>query len=493
MVQLLVTRADYFLTSWIFLRCLGFVYLVAFLSYFVQVAGLVGKQGVLPASDFLAAVHKLLKNKSYLYYPTLAWLSASDRSLKIQCMAGVVLAALLLLGIQTTPVLLLLYVLYLSLVTVGQTFWSFQWDALLLETGFLSIFLVPPSFLPGQALSPPSFLVILLFRWLLFRLMFMSGVVKLASRDPSWRNLTAMVYHYRTQPLPTPLAWYMNQAPLWFQKVSTLFSLGVELIIPFFYFGPFPLRILGAIFTIFLQLLIAFTGNFAFFNLLTIMLTVFLLDDHIFQRLLPSQILALAPSSTTVPAAPAGWQIIIYLVVVIFLLVGGVFILLALVRKRSLSTSFQPVLQVISAFRLVNSYGLFAVMTTRRPEIIFEGSQDGQAWLPYEFKFKPGNLKRHPPITAPYHPRLDWQMWFAALGSYEDNPWFLHLAERLLEGSNEVLALLESNPFPERPPRFVRAVLYDYRFTTPSEKSQTDDWWSREQLGLYLPAVSLPE
>jgi hypothetical protein len=263
--------------------------------------------------------------------------------------------------------------------------------------------------------------------------------------------------------------------------------------VPFFYFGPLPLRILGAVFTILLQLLIAFTGNFAFFNLLTIVLTVFLLDDHVFQRLLPSQILALAPSSATVSSVPAGWQIIIYLMVVIFLLVGSVFILLSQVRKRSLFKSFQPVLQVISTFRLVNSYGLFAVMTTRRPEIIFEGSQDGQEWLPYEFKFKPGNLKRHPPITAPYHPRLDWQMWFAALGSYEANPWFLHLAERLLEGSNEVLALLESNPFPEHPPRFVRAVLYNYRFTTPPEKSQTGNWWSREQLGLYLPAVSLPE
>jgi hypothetical protein len=266
---------------------LGLVYLVAFLSFGVHIEGLIGKNGLLPAGEFLAAVQKALGvSRGYLHYPTLAWLNSSDAFLKGMCWAGAGLALLLLLGLGTTPVLVLLWVLYLSLTTAGQVFMGYQWDSLLLEAGFLSIFLVPPSLLPRQAAAPPPALAIFLIRWLLFRLIFMSGVAKLASGDPTWRNLTALSYHYETQPLPNPLAYWMHRLPLSFHKISTLLTFAAELLAPFLYFGPRPLRWIGLAFTVGFMLLIEGTGNF-FFNLLAIVLAVFLLDDRMLAQLIP--------------------------------------------------------------------------------------------------------------------------------------------------------------------------------------------------------------
>jgi hypothetical protein len=486
---------SYILTRWLFLRALGIIYFIAFTSLSVQVSGLIGKKGILPVGRYLQAVRNALGRKGYVEYPSLAWIDSSDRALNFFCLAGMLLSILLFFGVQTTPVLFFCWALYLSFVTVGQVFLSYQWDALLLEAGFLSIFLVPPSIFPGQAAAAPSPLVIFLLRWLLFRLMFMSGIMKIASHAPTWRNFTALQYHYETQPLPTPLAWYMYRLPLWFQKLSTLFALFVEIAIPFLFFGPDVIRVVGGILTILLQLLILLTGNFAFFNILTIALTIPLFYEGLIRDAFQGSILSLILPQTAPTTHTAWGNILIIPITAVLVITSLLFIYNRLNQKALLSPFGQKVLipwmQIAAAFRLVNSYGLFTVMTIQRPEISIEGSLDGENWLPYEFKYIPGDPKRRPPIVAPHQPRLDWQMWFAALGTYNDNPWLLHFVERLLDDSPHVIDLMEKNPFPEKPPKYIRAWLYDYHFSSPAEKAQNGSWWRREELGLYLPPVSL--
>jgi hypothetical protein len=310
--------------------------------------------------------------------------------------------------------------------------------------------------------------------------MFSSGVVKLASGDPTWRSLTALRYHYETQPLPTRAAWYFHQLPGGFQDMSVLVMFFIELVIPFLVFGPKNLRLVAASALVFLQILIFITGNYCFLNLLAIALCLLLLDDSLWPKVwtkLPR--LRPWPKLIQVPLA-------------------AIVLLLNLAQLTALfSQSIQwplPIVRIIQAsapFFLVNSYGLFAVMSTTRPEIIVEGSKDGNIWVPYEFKYKPGDLKRPPMQVAPHQPRLDWQMWFAALGNYKNNPWFLDFMVRLLQGSPEVLKLLETNPFPERPPRYIRATLYRYRFTDFATRRREGTWWQRDRMGLYIPPLSL--
>jgi hypothetical protein len=488
-----VDPADYVFVRWLFLRLLGIIYFVAFASFGLQVKGLVGRHGILPAWEYLELIHRTLGAKAYFRFPTLAWINASDAFLVGLCIAGLLLSIVLVFGVHTTPVLFLLWLLYLSLVTIGQEFLSFQWDVLLVEAGFLAIFLVPPSLIPSQALAPPSPFVILLFRFLLFKLIFMSGIVKLASGDPTWRTFTAMRFHYETQPLSVPLAWYLHQLPLWFHKASTLFVLLVELVMPVLYFAPQNLRLIGAGFTLLLQVLILLTGNYAFFNWLTIFLLIFLLDDHLLRSTITKSVfpsLIPVPPSASTHGVAWGWFIPAGLAVV--LIVSGVaYILLRSSSKVNFLKPVMPLLDVTAAFKISNPYGLFAVMTTERPQIILEGSQDGENWLVYKFKYQPVDLDRPPPIVAPHQPRLDWQLWFAALRDFQRTQWFVHLAVRLLEGSSDVAGLLAENPFPEQPPKYIRALLYDYSFTNWQERQSTGNWWRRERLGSYLPPISI--
>jgi lipase maturation factor 1 len=483
------TTNSFTLTSWLFLRLLGLVYLFAFGSLALQVIGLIGENGILPARNFLEAVEKRAGGEGYYRYPTLCWLNRSDLFLKLLCFAGIFLSVLLITGTQTTPVLFFLWLLYLSLVTVSREFLSYQWDALLLETGFLSIFLVPLSIFPTAGNPSPSIISVWLFRWLIFRLIFESGVVKLASGDPTWRNLTAMQYHYETQPLPTPIAWYLHKQPVFFAKISTLFTLFVELVVPFSIFAPAPVRLWGAALMILLQIFIILTGNYAFFNYLTIFLCVFLFDDAFFKKLIPGPIVhAFASHVVTLPIMNQ------FLIVIIGLLIFAVSIvqLISLFTgNRRIYRKLLPFLSVIEPFRIVNTYGLFAVMTVRRPEIIVEGSNDGNTWAVYEFKYKPGNVKRPPVFVAPYQPRLDWQMWFAALEWPEIPGWFVNFMSCLLEGEPEVLGLLAKNPFPGSPPKYVRALLYDYHFTDTSVRKQGGAYWRRTFIGLYLPPIMI--
>jgi predicted DCC family thiol-disulfide oxidoreductase YuxK len=457
--------------EWLFLRLLAVIYLVAFASLAVQITGLIGDQGILPLGGYLAAVSKTLGPSGYWTVPTVFWLSHGDWFLKAVCIAGVAMAVLLLpgmlKGIWERLLLGGLYVLYLSLCTAGQDFLSFQWDSLLLETGFLAIFL-------GN-----SKIVVLLFRWLLFRLIFLSGVVKLTSHDPVWSNWTALAFHYVTQPLPTPLAWYMFQLPLWFQRFSTAFTLAIELAIPFLFFAFRPWRIFGAGAALFLQVLIFLTGNYTFFNLLTMSLCLFLFDDRALGRLrLPAR------ESCTKMAA-------VILVAVLILVLS--FSELHQMFFEAPFDSENTLVRAAGPFQIANTYGLFASMTVTRPEIVVQGSADGVTWLDYAFRYKPGDLRQPPHWVAPYQPRLDWQMWFAALSDYRSTPWFTNFMVRLLQGSPDVLGLLATNPFPNAPPKYVRAELFDYSFTDFATRRATGDWWRRSPHGLYFPQISLED
>jgi hypothetical protein len=484
--------STYAISSWVFLRLLGLIYLAAFASLGLQIRGLAGDWGILPVTKFLKSQQRLGWRR-FLQLPTLCWISSSDRFLLLLSWGGTALSLMLALDFAPLPSLVLLWVLYLSIFSVCRLFLSYQWDVLLLETGFLAIFLWPGEIVPRFApTTAPSRVTIWLFWWLLFRLMFSSGVVKLRSGDFSWRKLTALCHHYETQPLPTRLAWFAHQLPQPFHKASVVFVLAIELAVPFLIFAPGPLRYIAASLFVILMLLIEATGNYCFFNLLGIALSVLLIDDHALASILncfgPARLLQL-PFTPRPPPLEA------------FSIAAGVILLVL---------SFEPVVRLfryefnwlkplrspfrwLSPFHLVSSYGLFSVMTTERPEIIVEGSADGVTWLAYEFKWKPGNIKRAPRFVAPHQPRLDWQMWFAALGSYQNQPWFIRFLSRLLEGSPEVLSLMQYNPFPARPPRYIRGAVFDYRFTNLAELRATGEWWRRERRGLYCPVLELSD
>lgn len=496
--------SSYSLTRWIFLRILGVVYLVAFASLGAQISGLIGERGILPVRLYLDAIEKSLGPERYWFFPTLAWLDSSDAFLKFLCFGGVALSLLLVVGVLPVSMLVFLWMFYLSLVTAGQDFLLFQWDGLLIETGFLAIFFAPAGFRPrSDRASRPSRAVLWLLRFLLFRLTFESGVVKLASGDPTWRDLSALSFHYQTQPLPTRLAWYAQQMPAWFQEFSTLAVFAMELLIPLLIFAPRRLRFFGAGVMMFFQVLITITGNYAFFNLLTIALCFLLFDDRFFRKWLPRKVAGISdrtaegqlpvvfPGGRLGRLLPAVWRSLIVLLATLVIIVGGMQLLQAFGRGERPSQPVARILSVVTPLHIINSYGLFSVMTTLRPEIVIEGSNDGQTWQAYQFRFKPGDVSRAPRWVAPHQPRLDWQMWFAALGSYRDTPWFSSVLVRLLEGSPEVLALLEHNPFPGTPPRYVRALVYDYRFTDFATRRATGAWWQKEFKGSYFPVTSL--
>ena len=495
-----VETPDHLLSRWIFLRALGVIYLVAFLSLWTQISGLIGHNGILPTDRFLSAIKQQCDAQGiglerFHLVPTLCWLDSSDGFLYLQCAAGTACAILLILGIAPVPCLTLLWLLYLSLVTIGQDFLGFQWDNLLLEAGFLAIFFAPLQLLPRTSReSPPSIIILWLLRLLLFKLMFSSGCVKLLSDDPNWRNLTALTFHYQTQPLPTWPGWYASQLPLWFQKFSCGVVFALELGAPFLIFAPRRIRVLGCAAMVSLQTLILLTGNYTFFNFLTLALCLLLLDDFVLQRVFPSggrRLLSFSAQPATFSRSRR-WPKAVTVPVAVVVITISLFQMASMFGTRSGLWAPAAFLNAeLAPLRTVNSYGLFAVMTTTRREIIVEGSDDGTNWLAYDFKYKPGDVNRRPGFVEPFQPRLDWQMWFAALGDFRQNPWFVDFCVRLLQGSPEVLSLLGNNPFPAKPPRYVRAKLYDYHFTNFTERHATGAWWKRERVGDYLPAFSL--
>jgi predicted DCC family thiol-disulfide oxidoreductase YuxK len=436
----------YFFTRKLFLRCLGAIYVLVFISFGLQIPGLIGQDGILPAGEFLQGVQNQFGVWSVMKVPTLAWISADASFLQFLAFIGAGLGLLALIGLQLTPIFFLLWALYLSMFYAGQVFMGFPWDTFLLEAGFLAIFFAPTRL---GSNGNPSGIIVWLYRFLIFRLMFGLGFGKLD-------------YHYFTQPIPNPISWFAHQLPIWVDHTSVLFLLVIQLILPFFIFAPRRLRFFAAFCFIFLELFIAITGNFSFFNVLTIILMVLLFDDQFFRRTSHTPLI-----NRKIPK----WtpRVLAALIVILFLF------------------------QEPTSLKLVNSYDVFTAMITQRNEIVMEGSMDGKSWRAYEFKYKPGDPSRRPSFVAPYQPRLDWQMWIAALSTYESTPWFVQFSQKLLQGSKDVLALLESDPFVGVPPKYVRASLYEYQFTNYDERRQTGNWWKREGRGLYLPVTQLKQ
>ncbi len=466
----------------VFFRALGGIYLIAFSSLRRQVRGLYGSRGILPVRDLVSSPRMTAMGRErYLWYPSLLWLDASDKTLVRGLRAGQVLSLAVMAGVAPQASLTGLWALYLSYVSVGREFLSFQWDALLLEMGLLGILTAPAGLRPGPGRYEPSAAQVALWRALVFRLYLGSGLAKLKSGDETWRKLTACDYYYETAPLPTRGGWYAHHLPRKLQKLSTAAVLAMETVGPFLAFAPRQLRLLGFWLFSGLQGIIIATGNYGFFNVQSLVLGLWLLDDASLRRFLP------APP----PARPRPWWRTLgaWLPAAPFLVLGANEILTRFNRPRSPPRWLEWLEMRARPLRAVNHYGLFAVMTVRRPELAIEGSDDGETWHEYTFRYKVSDPERAPRQVAPHQPRLDWQMWFAALGS--PPVWLLAFMLRLLEGSPDVLKLLAINPFPERPPRYLRATLYDYRMTDRETHRSTGAWWSRERVGLYLPPLSL--
>ncbi len=489
----------------IYLRALGVVFLIAFWSLLVQIGGLVGSEGILPARELFERAGEQLGAERYVKLPSLCWIDAGDGFLRGLCVLGMMGSAALVAGTCALPVLCILWVLYLSLVVAGQDFLSFQWDFLLLEAGFLAMFIAPAALRPRLGVRPTR-AGLFLQRWLLFKLMFLSGVTKLLSGDPTWRDLTALHHHYETQPLPSALGYWAHALPGWVQAWSTVGMYVAEIGLPLLVFGPRRLRYAAAGGLVALQLLIAATGSYCFFNLLAVCLCIPLLDDRLLRRLLPARFL---PAGGPPEPERIRRRVVLGLAIpvmvasaIVFLremartqgrssLPGAVVWVLDCSERYVLSPG-RYVLRVTDPFRTINGYGLFRVMTTRRPEIVIEGSNDGVTWIPYQFTWKAGDPMRRPRYAAPHQPRLDWQMWFAALSPGGNVHWLERLVERLLAGSPNVVGLLDGNPFPGGPPRFIRLLYYQYHFTEPKEKRASGAWWRRELVGQLGPPVSLP-
>jgi lipase maturation factor len=479
----------YWLTRFVFLRLLGLVYLVAFLIVANQFRPLAGEHGLLPAPRFLDAVAGAYGRGPAAFFrlPTLFWLGASDTAFAAGAWAGIALSACVLLGLANAPILAALWILYMSYVHVGQLFYGYGWEMLLLETGFLAIFLVPlldPRPFPQN--TPPSGIVIVLLRWLAFRLLFGAGLIKLRG-DSCWRDLTCMLYHYETQPLPNPLSPYLHFMPAWFHRSEVLFNHFVELVVPWFVFGPRTLRHLAGALLVIFQVLLILSGNLSFLNWLTIAICLSCLDDAVWTRLLPARLRgrAVALAAHTQTAASRRFAERALAVVIGVLSVNPVLNMLS--AGQLMNATFDP-------FELVNTYGAFGSIGRERDEIVLQGTYDAGSgpdarWIDYEFKCKPGDVDRRPCVVSPYHHRLDWQMWFAAMSTAENEPWIFPFVDKLLRGDSAILSLMADGPFRTRPPRYVRAELYRYRFVRPGAGGRA--WWNRTRVGPWLPPLAL--
>lgn len=470
----MLSMTFYDLTSYqyvfaLFPRLLGLIFFFAIGAFLFQICGLIGKEGILPVQSFLDYVKMRFGKKRFYYFPTLFWWGASDLALVAVIAAGTIISLLLALGIYPPLMLALLFLCHLSIITVGQDFLSFGWEMFLLEITFNTFFLT---------LTPNPFIWISL-NLLLFRFHFQAGAVKLQSRDANWRNLTALAYHYQTQPLPNTVAWYIHRLPLWFHKLSCLFMFVVELAIPFAIFGNETMR-LAVFFCFFsLQLLIWCTGNLSYLNHLTAAFSTILISDTFLKPLFGAPPLLPQPPLTLDILGSA---------------IGVTLITLQILRLYDCffpTRIFYKILHWFSPFHIVNRYGIFAIMTTKRYEIIVEGSDDGMNWKEYTFRYKPSELSRRPRRVSPYQPRLDWQVWFLPFSDYDTETWFQNFLYRLLQGSPEVLKLLRDNPFPNKPPQYIRAVAYDYVFSDYDTKRKTGHWWKRQFVGKYSPELTL--
>jgi predicted DCC family thiol-disulfide oxidoreductase YuxK len=466
----------YEIISFLFLRLFGLIALSAFVSFAVQAQGLIGSRGILPLADLVDALARVGPQR-FVLMPMVFWLNDSDAAIQVVCWAGAGLSLMLIFNLLPRVSLVLIYALYLSLFYAGQTFMSFQWDTFLLETTIVALLM---SFAPTTG--------VWLARWLLFRFMFMSGVVKLISDDPNWWNLTALSYHFLTQPLPTPLAWYAAGLPPGPLKVASGAVFVVELGLPFLIFCPRRLRFVSAFGIFLLQCCILLTGNYNWFNLQTVLLCLPLIDDAALRGTAPRRLFGFLKTRASHQAPQRAVRVIVDALALLM-----VFLSLIQMDLRFGGSPPEAAVAIEGWFEplhLVSPYGLFAVMTTARDEIVIQGSNDGVEWRDYEFRYKPGDIMRRPRWNVPHQPRLDWQMWFAALDDPQRVPWFSRFLVRLLENEPSVTALLETNPFPDKPPNYVRAQFYDYTYAGGAEDA-AGRWWDRRLLGLYFPVAHL--
>jgi Lipase maturation factor len=514
--------ADRLLPRWLFLRALGLIYFSAFFSLVFQVRGLIGPQGILPAGEYLQQVAQALGRTRGLWFaPTVLWLSSSSNMLLALCWVGMIASLLLALNIWPRGMLAICFVCFLSFVAAAQDFSGYQSDGMLLEAGFISLFFAPPGFRPGWGrASPPSRASLLLLQWEWFRIYFESGVVKLLSHDPQWRNFTAMDEYYQNGPLPTWIGWYVQHLPHWFHAGTVYATLGLELGLVWMWFLPRRWRILCFFIVTPWQIGVILTANYTFLNYLVLSLGFLLLDDGCLFRCVPARAKPLlswmreAPSelSATLSEAaekesfasapqppPESWgdrlrghfraiKLAITAVMLSWIFYATLAEFAWMFSPLPLPLPVTPV-TALGPFRIANRYGLFAVMTRGRYELEFQGSDDGNTWVPYPFRYKPQDLNKPPGIYAPYQPRFDWNLWFASLSTWRDSPFVPRTELRLLSNDQDVLSLFAANPFLHAPPRQVRVVMWQYWFTSMAEKKAHGLWWRREFLGLYAPTL----
>ena len=479
--------ATHLVARWLFLRSLGLIYFSAFFALLFQVRGLIGSKGILPAADYLQMARSLGALRLW-YIPTLLWASPTDHMLMSLCWLGLIASILVVANIWPRMTLAVCFVCFLSFVSAAQDFSGYQSDGMLLEAGFLALFLAPPRVLPGWgARSPASRAAMFLLLWEWFRIYFESGIVKLASGDPTWRNFTAMYEYYQNGPLPTWIGWYLQHLPHWFHIASAVLTLAMELVIVWLAFLPRPFRIACFFIVTIWQAVVIATANYAFLNYLVLVLAFLLLDDAFLKPLIPSRFHgSLDEKETPPPAAPIRIALSALMLAWIFYATTAPLIRM-LWHEAPLPNAPAAALE---PFRIANEYGLFAVMTPHRYEIEFQGSPDNQHWTPYPFRYKPQDPTERPRIYAPYQPRFDWNLWFASLGPWQQNAMVPRTEALLLINDHDVLALFRANPFPTTPPKFVRAVLWQYWFSTPEEKRTQGVWWRRELLGTYAPTIT---
>jgi hypothetical protein len=481
--------SSYVFTRFVLLRLLGLVYAIAFLILIYQQVPLLGHDGILPADRFLAEVRESFDStaEAAQQLPTLFWLDASDGTRQIAAWVGLGMALAVLAGATNALLQLALWALYLSFVQIGQLFYGYGWETQLCETGFLAIFLCPLWSIRPFA-SPPPLAVIWLYRWLIARIMLGAGLIKLRG-DPCWRDLTCLVYHYETQPVPNPLSWYLHAEPRAFHMAETAFNHVVELGAPWLLLlGRWGCRLAGTLFVAF-QVILILSGNLSFLNWLTIVPALACLDDGVWRPLFPRRVRARVEATLAGARPSRSHQVAAAALVVLVavLSVGPITNLLS--PRQAMNRSFDRL-------HLVNTYGAFGSVGRTRDEVILEGTDDPHpgvdtVWRAYEFPCKPGDPERRPCVISPYHYRLDWQLWFAAMSTINREPWLVRLIVKLLRGDADVKPLLAVDPFPTTPPRFIRATLWRYEFTRPGDGSAA--WWRRTFVREYLRPIALDE
>jgi len=478
----------YWLTRFVLLRLLGLVYFVAFLVAANQIVPLVGHDGLMPADTFLSRVHDHFGSGSKAFWelPGIFWWDVSDGFMQKMAWVGVVLSAIVLCGYANSILMLVLWALYMSFIHVGQLWYSYGWETQLLETGFLAVFFCPWLDPRPFSRSEPPIIVIWLYRWLIFRIMLGAGLIKLRG-DDCWRDLTALYYHYETQPVPNPLSRYLHFAPHWFQAAGVLWNHFIEVVVPFFGMVIYSkTRNTAGILMAGFQLILICTGNLSFLNWLTIVPCLACIDDSVWRRVLPKFMGRWAnQAEETRNSGLDKW--------IPCLVLAGLVAFLSINPVMNLLSEHQAMNASFDRLHLVNTYGAFGTVGKVRYEIVFEGTDDpigsGAAdWKEYEFKVKPGDVMRRPAIITPYHYRLDWQIWFAAMATPNEYPWTVNFVWKLLHNDPGTLSLLAKNPFPDKPPTHVRAVLYIYKYA-PLGNTQ-GAWWTRERQGLWLPSLS---